>query len=229
MKRNPQSTDEEGVPLCWGRFDDLNATCTEDCPNELSERCCEETQKDVERTHTKISDLTGKPECYGALYSKYSELCQEECKYTYECRKEKIPEWKHDALFDAKQDRVHRLPVLQNTPSQTIIDPPKQNWIKPVQYWDSYKPTPTYTQNYSSTNTNSIQTYQNRPVLTEDQYMEYYGALPARNALVPGQFDGEKWYTRLGKEFILRSLDYAVQVAGQLIVEMIRRIRWGPK
>jgi hypothetical protein len=224
MKRNPQLTDEEGVPLCWSRFDDLNSTCTEDCPNELSERCCEETQKDIERTHTKTNDITGKPECYGSMYSAYSAVCQEECSYTYDCRKEKIPAWKKEAISDAKQDRVFRLPVLQNTPSQTIIDPPKQSWVKPVQYWDSYKPTPTYTQS-----TSSVQTYQNKPTLTEDQYIEYYGALPAKNALIPGQFEGESWYVRLGKEFILRSLSYAVQVAGQLIVEMIGRIRWGPK
>lgn len=182
----------------------------------------------MERVCHKTNDLTNKPDCFGSLYSKYSAVCQEECNYTYDCRKEKVPEWKREAISDAKKDGVYRLPVLQNTPSTTIIDPPTRSWTKPVQYWDSYKPaTPSYTQNFSSTT--SVQSYQNRPNLTEDQYMEFYGALPARNALVPGQFEGESWYVRLGKEWMLRSIGYAVQVAGQLLVEMIGRIRWSPK
>lgn len=235
MKKNPLSIDEDGRPYCFARCDESDSICIEDCDPDVRDRCCDEKTQDIERIPNKLNDITQKPECFGRLYSSHSEVCQDDCAYKYGCRRDaNIDGWKKDAIDDWKQDRVH-LPVLNTRPSTTIIDPPSrpvQQSYKPVAYWENTRPytSSTYTPSYNSTtNSQSLTISVNRPNLSDQDFIEIYGGRPARNAIVPGQFEGENWFARLGKEFVLRSLQYAVQVAGQLIVEMISRIRWAPK
>lgn len=235
MKKNPLSIDEDGAPVCFGRCDESDKVCIEDCDPDVRDRCCDEKTQDIERIPNKLNDITNKPDCFGRLYSSYSEVCQDDCAFRYGCRRDSNADgWKKEAIEDWKQDRLH-LPVLNTRPSTTIIDPPSkpvQQSYKPVPYWENTRPyTPsTYSPGYTTnTNSHQLSININRPNLSDQEYIDIYGARPARNAIVPYQFENEAWYSRLGKEFILRSVMYAVQVAGQLIVEMISRIRWAPK
>lgn len=235
MIKNPLTTDNDGVPLCFGSADESNRTCMEDCPCDLRDRCIDETCTDGDRKPQDIIEETGKPLCFGEHYSGLSPSCQNQCDYTTDCRLEtstsnsltREPTWLKQTINDAKQDRVFHLPVLQPRPAPSVVSPPVRS-VAPVNYWEQ-----TYNRPYQSTYTapttgSGLQISLNRPNLTEDQYLHFYGHKPAQNPLVPGQFEGESWWQRLLKEFVIRSLMYAVQVAGQLVVETVGRIRWAP-
>ena len=230
MIRNPIVTDNDGVPCCFGRCDETLTICSEDCPNDLFERCQVETSKDNERIPNKENDITGRPECYANMYSENSAVCEDECKHRDDFKKEKSPFWLKQAKEDVKEDtKRYSLPVLQDRPAVSVIDPPS----KPVNYWQGqyrpYSQPTTYPQSTNYQASNNYQLQVNKPTLSQEDFLEFYNAVPARNALVPGQFEGESWYSRLAKEWILRSLQYAIQVAGGLLVEMVSRIRWSPK
>lgn len=237
MKRNPLATDSDGVPLCFSKADESDTTCMEDCPSDLRDRCIDETCTDSDRTPHRI-EITGRPACFGNQYSAFSNSCQNECDHSTDCRLETktsqtlardSPSWLREAQQDAQKDRIH-LPVLQSRPAPSVISPPMNRSVAPINYWESTYNKPSYTTSYTSPNTSTGLTISlNRPNLTEDQYLHYYGSKPAANPLVPGQFEGESWWERLLKEFVIRSLAYSVQVAGQLVVEMVGRIRWAPQ
>ncbi len=191
-----------------------------------------------------ITDSDGVPTCYGSC-DENDKTCMEDCPPDLQdrCMEEtlsykkpvKPSSWYDDAIEEAKQDKF-RLPVLQPRPSPSVYDPPKHEErprAAPVNYWEgTHKPTPTYSGSWSSPAAQNVQQLQinlNRPQLTDQQYMDIYGCRPAANPIVPGQFEGESWAARLGKEWILRSMMYSVQVASQLVIEMVSRIRWAPK
>ena len=242
MIRNPIYTDDDGIPVCYGRKDENSIMCTEDCPSDLSEKCGEETESDHERNPEDIG-LDGKPRCFSKAHSEYSSLCQEDCSFLPSCKlaTEELETWLHEAKRDIEQDKRVHLPVLNNNPIPTIVSPfantpsptpqPMQapNRVPPVQYWDNSNKGYTYpTTTYAST-TPQIGITQNRPNLTNEQYLAYYGVLPAANPIIAGQFEGETWYSRLFKEWLLQSCMYAVQAMGQLVIGAIGRVRWAPK
>ncbi len=239
MKRNPLNTDPDGVPLCYAKCDEEDTVCMEDCPADLRDRCMDETCTDNDRDPNNIDDESGKPICFGNSYSSYSTTCQDKCEFSNDCRLEskriepvsKLTNstWLEETIQDIKKDRIH-LPMLQGRPAQSVINPPSTRTTAPINYWEtSYNRPYNYTSNTQTTsNGHQLQIQLNRPNLTEEQYLYFYGARPAANPLVPGQFEGESWYSRLLKEFVLRSLMYSVQVVGQLVVEMMGRIRWSP-
>lgn len=242
MARNPLDVDEEGVPICFGTCDEGDTTCIEDCPADLRDRCMDETCTDADREPETITG-NGKPPCFGMFYSGFSKACQDVCAFSTDCRLEmrtaqqlardsSSQGWLRDAVEDIKSDRLH-LPVLNNKPSPTVVNPPSTPVTRtapPVSYWEGNRPSYSYQSYTQPQNSGSgIQINQNRPNLTEEQYLYYYGAKPAGNPLVPGQFEGESWWSRLLKEFVLRSVMYAVQVASQLAVETVGRIRWAPE
>lgn len=198
--KNPLITDSDGVPICYGSCDENDKVCMEDCPADLQDQCMEKT----------LSSAKGPRRPDG---------------------------WYTDAIEDIKQDKF-KLPVLQPRPSPSVYDPPRYEEkprVAPVNYWDNQSRTPSYapTSPWQSTaNSQTVQQLQinlNRPHLTDEQYIDIYGCKPAINPIVPGQFEGESWYARLGKEWVLRSLQYSVQVASQLVIDMVSRIRWAPK
>lgn len=238
MKRNPLLTDVNGIPLCWGRAEESDTTCMEDCPSDLRDRCIDETCTDGDRNPLNIDPNSEKPHCFGKGYSQFSNSCQEECGFSNDCRLEtkqtnkeendsnSVKTWLSEARKDAASDRI-RLPVLQSNPAPSVISPPVKA-PPPVNYWETQynKPYSSYSQ--PTTTNSNLQLPINRPNLTEEQYLHFYGHKPAANPIIPGQFEGESWWERLLKEFVIRSLMYSVQVAGQLVVEMVGRIRWAP-
>lgn len=239
MTKNPLETDEDGVPKCYGRCDENDVVCSEDCPSDLKEKCENETESDHVRNPEDL-DLDGKPKCFSKEYSDYSSLCQEDCGFLTSCKRttKELATWFTEAKRDAERDKLKvHLPVLNNNPIPTIVSPfsnptpqPMQpiNRAPPVQYWDNANKGYPYQTPYTSP-TPQIGVTQNRPNLSQEQYLAYYGVLPAPNPLVAGQFEGETWYSRLLKEWILQSCMHAVQVAGQLVISAIGRVRWAPK
>lgn len=238
MKRNPLLTDIDGVPLCFGKACESDITCMEDCPSDLRDRCIDETCTDGDRDPTNIDPESDRPICFGQGYSQFSNSCQNECGFNNDCRLETkqtnkeendsvtVKTWLTEARRDAASDKI-RLPVLQSQPAPSVVSPPVKA-PPPINYWESTYNKPSYSYTSTPTANTGLSLVLNRPNLTEEQYLHYYGSKPAANPLIPGQFEGESWWERLLKEFVIRSLMYSVQVAGQLVVEMVGRIRWAP-
>lgn len=209
MRRDFNSIDENGVPNCFGDCEELNEVCLQ-CPREIRDRCIDETIDNDKRKPTDF-DYFGEPNCLGKYYSEYSKICNEECEYLTVCKK----------TVTNKPNKVH-LPVINSKPSSNVSDPYK---TKVTPFSDSK---PTY---YTTPSTQSNVTVSSVPkqYMSNETIERQYGVKPHPNPIVPGQFEGEEWYERLGKEFVLRTGESAIKVFAELLLTMFSRIKWAPK
>lgn len=203
MIRDPTTTDESGIPFCYGDILEESEGCKK-CPGEIKSRCLEETDLEATRDPD-LLDPMGKPDCFGKHYSEYSRKCTKMCDFAIQCSSK------------CKSNKVTSLPVLNNKPT-SVRDPYK---MSPFTFTSSTPQPPK--------ETSYIVGPTGKPFLSEEKSLALYGRKPHPNPLVIGQFDGEKWYERLMKEFVLNTLKHAVTVMGNLVVDMLSRIRWAPK
>lgn len=199
MIRDPTNTDDSGIPICFGDILEEGEACRA-CPNEIKSRCLEETDLESTRDPDLLNSY-GKPDCFGKYYSEYSRKCTKECDFAIQCAQK------------CKYNKMS-LPVL-NT--------------KPTSVRDPYKTSPFAFNSTTAKEASYIVTPSGKPLLNEEKAIELYGKRLHPNPLIIGQFEDEKWYERLFKEFVLKTAQHAVTVMGNLIVDMISKIRWAPK
>ena len=219
MERDFTNVDEDGIPICIGEYMEEHPKC-DICPIETKDKCMDE-QVLEEKRDPDILNNEGEPECFGKYYSDYSRKCNKLCDSAIMCSKL------------SKDVKLH-LPVVNNKPCGSVRDPYSQT--KEAPKVDQFKYTPEKTYSYSgySSGYNSGYSYSmgsipGRPNMSPEAIEHFYGVRPHPNPIVPGQFEGEDWYVRLMKEFVLRTFQHGVQVMGSLLIEMISKVRWAPK
>lgn len=203
MIRDFTNLDENGIPECFGECIELDPVCLE-CPRETRDRCIDEKIEDEKRDPDTL-DYFGEPKCFGKHYSDYSKKCTKECDSAITC------------VENNRKDRVH-LPVLNNKPPTNVSDPYKSK-VNPFEY-----KTPSYSAPYSSPTVAAPP----KPFMSNETIEQRYGVRPHPNPIVPGQFEGEEWYVRLGKEFVLQTTNHGIKVMAELLMTMFSRIRWAP-
>lgn len=219
VSRDPSKVDHLGKPYCFCDYSDQDAKCVDLCPEEISEKCEDDTNRERLRVPYDISN-NGKPSCYGKHFSEYSNLCAKDCDHTYGCSEEK----------DKVKSPFERPPIVSPyKPLPVIVERPISKLADP--YSTSYRPTVTSTSviNKPQEFYSNIPPPTQPPKLTPEEYDKYYGRRLHPNPIIEGQFEGEEWYSRLGKEFLKRVGHYAIQIWGQLLTESISNVRWAPK
>ena len=205
MERDFKNVDENGVPICFGNCIDDHQVCLM-CDEDVRDRCSDEKVLEGIRDPDDFT-TTGQPDCFGKYYGEYSKKCNEECNYPMQCSKaSKLP-----------PDKKVHLPVVNNKTPDCVTEPYK---TKPFEYKTS-----SVTRTMSSSNF----TIPPKPYMSNTEIEKVYNLKPHPNPIVPGQFEGEEWYERLGKEFVLRTGESAIKVFAELLLTMFSRIKWAPK
>jgi hypothetical protein len=205
--RNPDVTDSNGIPMCFTEYADFSDACQR-CPDEIKERCIDEKAEEDKRDPDLVDSYLGKPRCY-KKYSEYSTKCHKQCDFSDSCSKES----------ETKRVDKFYLPVIKQTPSS----------IKNVyEYKPSTSNSNTFSYSSSTKSVFSTQNFDKKPYLSQEQAQELYGRRLHPNPIIDGQFEGESWYSRLVKEFVLKTTQHAIHVMGSLLIDMIGKVRWAP-
>ncbi len=226
--KNPQEIDKvSDCPTCFGEYDENNSMCTNHCP--FSGECSNETE--LENEHRNLSkEVDGKPICFGTYFSPIGPSCLFHCKAAKEC--EAICERDVNqslerptiatslAVLTGASSKVSSTAI--RSPSLAVIDNPYRAATTPT-YYNGYTTVPAQTMN------NNVPGLRQPAPLTNEQALALYGVGLHRNPVLPGQFDGEPWYERFGKLFVLNTGESAIRVFSELIITMLRQIHWSPK
>jgi hypothetical protein len=209
VSRNHEVVDSSGVPMCFGEHSNSSNAC-DNCPMQIKERCLEEKSDEDGREPDVVDNFLGKPLCFGK-YGEYSTKCNKLCDFARDCE------------VKGKGTSLH-LPIVQNTGSSGIKNVYE---TKPTTPFNFYTPPKTSVPSTSSAYFN-IPTSNKKPDLSSEQCEELYGRKFHPNPIIDGQFEGEPWYSRLLKEFVLKTTQHGVSVMGSLLIDMLGRIRWAP-
>lgn len=208
--RNPDVTDNNGIPMCFTEYAEFSEGCMK-CPADIKDRCMDEKSEEDNRDPDLVNNYLGKPNCYGK-YSEYSTKCNKLCDFSSPCAKK---------VKEEKDDKYH-LPVVKPTLS---------NIRNVYEYKQQTTPISPFSTSSSSTQSKTVfsaPSFDRRPQISQEQAEELYGRRLHPNPIIDGQFEGEPWYSRLMKEFVLKTTQHAVHVMGTLLIDMLGKVRWAP-
>ena len=209
--RNPEAVDRNGIPMCFTEYAEFSEGCQK-CPADIKDRCIEEQSEEDKRDPDLVDNYLGKPRCY-KRYSEYSTKCNKRCDFSDACSKEN----------ETKKTDKFYLPVIKQSPSS----------IKNVYEYKQHSSTVVspFSSSPSSTQTKTVfsaPNFDRKPQISQEQAEELYGRRLHPNPIIDGQFEGEPWYSRLMKEFVLKTTQHAVHVMGTLLIDMLGKVRWAP-
>lgn len=201
MEKNPLKINKFiDAPECYGEYNEKEKICAEDCP--FKDDCETETLIENENRNFYVKRIDGRPSCFGEYFSPKGPSCVNKCNYKDQC--EIVCEGKAEKLVQL-QTGAPRMNVLNDV------------WNKPT------------TNPLPNLNNLAVTVPQRQPQqYTQEQMIKYYGVPLKENPLVPGQFEGESWYSRLGKEFVLHSGSASIKILSELFITLLSRIRWAP-
>lgn len=204
MIRDPNTKREDGNPKCFSHYEEGHFVCENKCNKALS--CRMETAEEEQRREGKtLKDASGRPVCFGKIYSPLSTECNFLCNVAYDCAEE-------TETNERKRTALKTSPYAKRSELLTMYQPSPYSYNNRPQTPGIFQQPQTGVYQYQVDDR------------TNAYLRQKHGVGLKIDPTVPGQFEGEAWYERFLKEVF----KYAGVYALQLLALAVSQSRWAP-